>query len=536
MRNISLLITVLVISFLSAAAPVGAITDCAVSLPFTAVMQSFSFDAGRSAAVSSDALWCRASLADNTLTVSVTANNGDDSRTATLAVRDGKKPVQFVTVRQEARLRFAVISDTHVGNPCGAGYEIKVTQALRNLTRRGNLDALFVVGDLTEGGAAGQYEEFVEFFGSSDNILNPVENFFFMMGNHDNYADNAQQNYMDGLKKFSGNKSYPLHQYAIIKGYPFIALSDLGPATNDIGNSANADVSYPPESVATLERYLARAAEEAPGKPIFVFTHVPPSWTCYSTWYELENEAWAMKVLNPVLNKYPQAVVFGGHSHYPLGDPRSIHQGTNPHSPRNNYYTAINTASTTYSEINPGAVDAGIHPEGWDYVTEGMILEEQPDGGFEIRRYDTYRNVEIHSENRWVLKAPFDGSMFCYADVRDADDNPFNRVLRTGLPAPEFLKGAQLSLESAADGVKISFPQAADDECVFRYNVRVLKGDSVIKNSFIFSQFYLTTDMPRNLSCTVSELAPGTEYSVEVIALDSYDNPSEPLTATFTTL
>ena len=439
-----------------------------------------------------------------------------------------------VVIQNEDRLVFAVISDTHVGNYSGAGYGVKVPQALRHLTGHGKLDALAVVGDLTENGSTDQYKEFVQFFSSEQNILNPVDNFLFMMGNHDNYDNNGQVNFMNGLRTFNGNKSYPLHQYVLIKGYPFITISDLGPANND-NNASDGTNSYPIESVNTLKRYLEQADKDAPGKPIFIFTHVPPRWTCFSTWAEFENDAWAMNVLNPVLNQYPQAVVFCGHSHYPLGDPRSIHQGSNPNSERNNYYTVINTSSTTYSEIYPGAVDAGIHPENFDYVTEGMIVMELPNGDIEIRRYDTYRDVEIDPEHRWVLKAPFDGSQFQYADIRDADDNPNNLFLRDCLPAPAFDDGAQLKLIHSGNDVQVTFPQATDNECVFRYNIRILKDETVVKSAFVFSQFNLTIDTPKQLSYTINGLIPNEEYKVEVIAYDSYDNKSAALTATFIT-
>lgn len=512
------------------------IADGVIALPFAAGTHTIQIETNQqNATVSSDADWCKASYADKTLTLTVTENTSEDARTAILSVRSKDFRPLLITVRQEARLAFAVISDVHVGNNGGAGYKVKIPQALRHLTGRGKLDALAVVGDLTDNGRADQYKEFVQFFGSEQNILNPVDNFLFMMGNHDNFDSNGQANYKNGLKSFNKNMSYPLHQYVLIKGYPFITISDLGSANNDISNASNGTTSYPTTSVNTLRRYLAQAAKDAPGKPIFVFTHIPPRWTCYSTWVEYENDAWTMKVLNPVLNEYPQVVIFGGHSHYPLGDPRSIHQGANANSSRNNYYTCINTASTTYSEINPGAVDAGIHPEGYAYVTEGMILVEQPNGDIEIRRYDTYRDLEIDPEHRWILKAPFDGSQFQYADIRDADDNPNNVVLRTGLPAPIFGNDAQLTLKPTSEDVNITFPQATDNECVFRYNVRVLKGNSVVRSSFIFSQFYLSNEMPNKLSYVAEGLASNTEYTVEVVAYDSYDNKSTPLTATFKT-
>lgn len=511
------------------------IKDGVITLPFTAATETIQIETNQNAAtVSSDANWCEAGYANGTLTITVTENTGEDARTAELSVRSKDFHPLIITVKQESHLVFAVISDVHVGNNSGAGYKVKIPQALQHLTGHGKLDAMAVVGDLTDNGRTGQYQEFVQYFGSEQNILNPIDNFLFMMGNHDNYDSNGQSNYKSGLKAFNGNRSYPLDQYVLIKGYPFITISQRGSANND-DNVSNGTTSYPSTVVATLKRYLKQAVADAPGKPIFIFTHVAPRWTCYSSWGDLEGAAWAMKVLNPVLNEYPQAVVFCGHSHYPLGDPRSIHQGANPNSTRNNYYTVINTASTTYSEINPGAVNAGIHPEGYAYVTEGMILMEQPNGDIEIRRYDTYRNVEIDPEHRWVIKAPFDGSQFQYADIRDKDDNPNNVPLRDGLPAPAFYKSAELTLDVYPEDVKITFPQATDNECVFRYKVRILNGETEVQSAFIFSQFYLTTDMPQTLSYTVEGLAGGTKYTAEVIAYDSWDNQSVPLTETFTT-
>ena len=511
------------------------IVDGVISLPFVAATHDIEIETNQKATVTSDVDWCEASFAEGVLTLKVTENTSDDARTAILSVRSKDFRPLLITVKQEARLVFAVISDTHLGNNVGEGPMKKVPQALQNLTRYGKLDAIAVVGDLTDHGDTNQYQDFVSVFSSEQNILNPIDNFLFMMGNHDNYNSSGQTNYKNGLKKFNDNKTYPLHQLVYIKGYPFITISVLGGANNDDSNDGKA--SYPDETISTLNRYLAAAANKAPDKPIFVFAHVAPRNTCYSTWGDLEGAAWAMwRLNNSNLRRYPQAVVFCGHSHYPIGDPRSIHQGANPNSTNRNYYTVINTASTTYSEINPGAVNAGIHPEGYEYVTEGMILAEQSNGDIEIRRYDTYRNVEIDSLHRWVLKAPFDGSMFEYADIRDANDNPNNVPLRDGLPAPAFTKSAQLKLEAYSNDVKITFPQATDNECVFRYQVRVLKDGTEVKSAFVFSQFYLTKDMPKTLSYTIDDLEGGTAYTAEVIAYDSYDNKSVPLSATFKTL
>lgn len=433
-------------------------------------------------------------------------------------------------------LTFGVISDIHFGNNVGEGPMVKVPQALKNLTSQGRLDALAVVGDLANSGAASEYEQLVGVFQDEKNFTNPVGTFLFMMGNHDNFDSDGKSHYQEGLKAFNGGEPYPYHIYKVIKGYPFITISEFSGDSNDTNSPSSGTAAYPSDVVDLLESYLERASQECPGKPIFVFTHVPPRWTVYGSWPEVETGgAWAMQVLNPVLNKYPQAVVFAGHSHYPLGDPRSIHQGVNPDSPRQNYFTAINTASTTYSEINPGAVDAGIHPAGYDYVTEGMILTELPNGDIEIRRYDTYRNEEIGADNRWVLKAPFDGSMFQYGDIRDDDDNPNGCPLRSGGAAPTFEANPKFVITPTAHKVEVTIPQASDDECVFRYRVRLSKDGLVVAEKFIFSQFYLNSAMPETLTCTFTGLTADSKYSVEVVAMDSYDNMSAPQILTFST-
>ena len=438
-------------------------------------------------------------------------------------------------------LTFAVISDTHLGNDVAEGPLVKVPQALRNITSYGELDAMVVVGDLTDHGEEDEYQQFVETFTDTTLFTNPVNNFYFVMGNHDNYHSDGQAHFQDGLKHFNEGEPYPLHDYQVVKGYPFIMVSTLNGCNNDIDHRADGTNAYPPTTVQWLEDAMERASQECPGKPIFVFTHIPPRWTCYSTWIEYENGlGWCMQVLNRVLNEYPQAIVFAGHSHYPVGDPRSIHQGANPDSAHKNYYTVINTGSTTYAEIHRDAVDgieSGIHPEGFAYVTEGLIVNGLSNGDIEVRRYDTYRNLEIAADKRWVIKAPFDGSQFTYADIRDIDDNPLNKELYAGGNSPVFADNAELSLAASAYSVKVTFPQATDDDCVFRYLVNVynVATGKIEGKASIFSRFYLNSDMPDQFTQIIGNLQSGTDYRIEVKALDSYDNESKPLVATFTT-
>jgi 3',5'-cyclic AMP phosphodiesterase CpdA len=462
-------------------------------------------------------------------------NESTDGSTDTPVVDPGVNP------GNNPPLTFAVISDVHIGNDVAEGPMVKVPQALKNITSYGELDAMVVVGDLTDHGEVAEYEQFVETFTDSTLFTNPVNDLLFVMGNHDNYHSNGHAHYQDGLKHFNNGEPYPLHHYKVIKGYPFIMVSTLNGCNNDIDSRADGTNAYPPATVTWIEQAMERATQECPGKPIFFFTHIPPRWTCYSTWIEYENGlGWCMQALNRVLNEYPQTIVFAGHSHYPVGDPRSIHQGANPNSAHKNYYTVINTGSTTYAEIHPKAVDgieSGIHPEKFDYVTEGLIVTELPNGDIEVRRYDTYRNEEIAADKRWVIKAPFDGSNFTYTDIRDKNDNPSNLKLYSGGECPEFASDAELKLAVSATTMKVTFPQATDDDCVFRYLVNVynVASGAIEGKAAIFSRFYLNSEMPEQFIHNFGGLQSETNYRVEVKALDSYDNESKPLVATFTT-
>ena len=435
-------------------------------------------------------------------------------------------------------LSFAVISDIHFGNNVAEGPMVKVPRALKNITSHGQLDAMFVVGDLTDNGQPKEYQQLVSVFKDKSSFSNPVRDLYFVMGNHDNYSINAKANFQNCLSAFNGGAPYPLCDYRIIKGYPFIMVSVFDRANNDLADISIGTKAYPKETVEWLKKSMAKASKECPGKPIFVFTHVPPRWTCFSSWAEYENgAAWCMQTLNPVFAEYPQTIVFAGHSHYPIGDPRSIHQGANPNSLRQNYYTVINTSSTTYSEIHPAVVGEGIHPACYAYVTEGLVVNETSNGDIEIIRYDTYRNEEIAADKRWVLKAPFDGSQFVYADIRDVDDNPFNLELYNGGASPMFGDDAKLSLDISSNDVMATFFQATDDDCVFRYVINVLdakNGTSVGKAS-VFSQFYLNSEMPATITCTIDGLQPKTEYYIEVNAYDSYDNESNAIGTMFST-
>jgi 3',5'-cyclic AMP phosphodiesterase CpdA len=444
-------------------------------------------------AESSDRSWCVTSVNndvnEDNLVITVAKNTGEE-RNATIKVSSGNLEKNILVVQagaekvEEELPRFAVISDTHLGNNVGEGPLVKVPQALKNLMSKTPLvDALFDVGDITDNGKAQQYDDVIRVF--AENVPKSVTT-YFLMGNHDNISGpDASSIYRDKLKQ-------PLNQYIILKGYPFITVSQTGTGPRD----------FNVEAQNFLKTSLADATIKFPGKPVFVFVHVPPLNTVYGS---STAEGWGTDVFLSILEQYPQAIVFSGHSHYPVGDPRSIHQ---------NKFTSINTGSTTYSEVESGVVNEGIHPGQFDYVTEGLIVTVLKDNSVQFERWDTYRNEEILP--RWVVKAPHDGSQFTYKN-------------RNGQPAPTFAKDAKPVCDIINDGYVVSFPQASDNEAVHRYRVELLDGNTVEASTSTFSMFYLNSRTPKELSVAFSGIPAGKTLVAQVKAIDSYNNESEPI-------
>ncbi len=426
-------------------------------------------------------------------------------------------------VNDDTVVKFGVISDTHFENNTGEGAMSKVPRALKNLSSHGPLDALFDVGDITNNGDPEQYKMLVSVFGNDDNFMTRVERKVFMMATgHDNFNANGYNNSTKGLAPFNGGKDYPTEQFLDINGYPFITISQR--------NTSLEGRTYITSVRNQLKAWLEKADKEYPGKPIFVFTHVPPTNTCYGTWNG--EGSWCSGELNAILNDYPQIILFAGHSHFPVADPRSIHQGVSPNSSYQNYYTVVNTGSTTYGEIEPGAVDEGIHPSYFANITEGLIVSVKKNGDVLIQRYDTYRDEEIGAANRWLIEAPHDGSRFKYADIRDIQDVSPGQTYRTGLPAPEWdssVTEPDVVHDIESEALRVTFPQAHDEEYVFRYKISLKSPyGRLIASRHLYSYAYLNSETPKKLSINLDcSGQPDGQYTVVVAALDAYGNASE---------
>jgi Icc-related predicted phosphoesterase len=377
--------------------------------------------------------------------------------------------------------RFAVMSDTHFNMKNGSVQ--KVSRSLKNIVSKGNLDALFVVGDLTDNGQAEQYDVLLKVF-KDENIIPQSQRVVFMMGNHEYYnKENPVENY--------AKLGQPLHQFIDIKGFPFITVSINGGGDN----------SYNAESQKFLSGSLAEAAKKYPNKPVFVFAHIPPKNTCYGS------KSWGTDNFYPFLHEYPQVVFFSGHTHTPVGDPRMIWQNT---------FTSINDGSNAYVCVEHNEVDDGVSLRGGHNTTEALIVNVQQGSMLDIERWDTRHNEEMP---RW-----------------NVDWKNKNYKNRDGKPAPEFPAGAVPAVKVAGKECTVTFPQAKDDEIVFRYIVEIKEGGKTAATAKPSSRFYLNSEMPKEISVVFKTLPAEIPLTAEVRALDSFGNSSPAIASSVVTV
>ena len=435
----------------------------------------------------------------------------------------------------QPQLRFAVISDTHISRSAHAHEALP--KVLKNLLQKKPLpDAVFICGDLTENGWPEEYDALMTTFADRTIVPEGVA-IYLMMGNHDHrkkfYVDDTQVlsdcnsnlrfEQMNPDERFTEKTGQPLHQYINIKGYPFITVSMTG-GDNLVASKLNPDGSkqyyidgefYDEKAIRFLSEKMADAARNYPGKPIFLFSHVGSINTCFGTFPQDDG---GQSQFPPFLNGYPQTVFFSGHSHFPVGDPRCIHQEN---------YTSVNAGSASGTSGLHYFMPAPLISQSNSNCMEGLIVNVQKDGTVEIERWDAYRNEEILP--RWQLKPPFDGNRFTYAN-------------RDGLPAPAFEATATVTGFVNGDDLLVRFPQATDNEVVNHYFIELLdESKTVFYSGNKYSFFYMNSQKPEinviNFPLPGNNgLPPCKTFQIRVTAVDSYGNRSIPIVSKWLTV
>lgn len=396
---------------------------------------------------------------------------------------------------ENQRPRFAVISDTHIGR---TNSEEKLTKLLQIIVKQTpKLDALFIVGDIVDSGTETQFKTLKTILDRElkDSGIRPV----VMLGNHEYLTSGA-------VMRANYEASFPgqYHQYIKIKDYPFITISQ----ENYYGYGTETVTAEDPKLF--LKEKLAEASSEYPGKPIFVFFHIPVSNTVYGSYPTFSGDAsWGVNHLYEILKPYKQSITFSGHSHYAVADERSIYQQD---------FTSINDGGAAYGETEKG-FQQGIHPGNSEAVVQGVFVEVKENDDVLVERYDFFNDRPIKEQTPWLIEAPHDGSKFKYTSDR------------TGGEAPYFEPESMLRIaDIVKGGCTLIIPQAKDDDVVHHYVLEVLEDNGKVVNTLkYYSCFYVNHLVPKTITAYLTGLLTTKYYKLRLTAVDCFGNKSTPL-------
>jgi Calcineurin-like phosphoesterase len=385
-------------------------------------------------------------------------------------------------------LVFPVISDIHIKSSNNQTLDKFITTLEQLNQIAPKQDAFVVIGDLTDNGLTVEYDKFFTAYNESKQTRAVS---MFAIGNHDYWNGLSV---VDAQKRFlekSGMDSIYYHK--VIKGYHFIVLGTEDGLTE--GTFSNNQIEW-------LGELLKQANHDDPKKPIFVFHHQPIKGTVYgSEWGFSENR----DLFYDTLSAYPQVISFSGHTHYPLDDPRIIHQKD---------FTSIGTSTGAYLWLDAGRIQGEV-PEDADILNQALIVEVYNNKVLIKRR-------DIHNKD-WTgepfeISYPAMKSKFKYTEDRDKK-------------APFFTKEALISVvhdQTTAASLAIMYTQAKDDLLVHDYKIAAVNAGTgeIEKEILAFSEFY-KDPIPNPITLPIDGLKPNTLYEIKVQAIDAFGNKSQ---------
>lgn len=428
-------------------------------------------------------------------------------------------------------LSLAVISDVHV-NGKTADPSAKFGNALDQLKSKAaekdadGLDGVLVAGDMIDQPSSTQIGAFKSIYESKcDPLKVPL---VYTVGNHDvpNYRWSstmaADAKYIadafgpDYFVKDQDNTARSRYEcrHVVVGGCDILAVSPNG----------TQPVVYDPAVVAWLDNKLKAITEANPNRYVIVMTHPMIQNTVYGSklgvdggiWESSLPGYWATADLTAVLNKYPQAIVFGGHLHFPLNDPRSIWQDG---------FTVLGCGSVRYMAIENGKYEdmqTASTMKDKNEFSQGNLLQIDDSGNMRILRMDFY--------NKAVIGAPLDLS---HPSPDLSHLKKYSHSLRQAVNAAPVL--TSMEVVPAPDKVTVNFASGNDDEFVHDYLITLKQGETVVAVKKILADFYkhpMPSDMKKNWTVDFGRLADG-DWQVTLQAFDSWGAASNVLSQSF---
>ena len=302
---------------------------------------------------------------------------------------------------KERQYRFCVITDTHVTTDAKHPHNIHLENCFSELLKRApDSIGIFSTGDTTDHGLPEEWDTFQAILqDASSRGLPPV---YFAVGNHDLhfYKYHNELGYQTSFEtqkqlflKYTKTNAETFYHYEVIQGLYFIFL---GPDRPIHPGENECYVHISEEEQAWLKNTLEQAA--ASGRPIFLFLHqslletVSGSLRTYDSKSQVWNGVSEDEALRKIVDRYPNLVMFTGHSHWRFDSKQPALFGNG------NGANFVNASSVAYlwTDDNGTIENENNSPE---LGSEGYIVEGYPDYIL-LRGYD-------FAAKKWSATAQF---------------------------------------------------------------------------------------------------------------------------------